>query len=249
MLSLFCYMMWDGRRLDEQGQSWVEMHIFLLIAVLAGAVLRALRTRARLRPETRERVMTYSFILFLFLIFTGYMTALCLFMLVVGSKDILASLQSATSLPPKVWLWFFVFVVYVRGASPDPWLVSIGILAFLLSMFKSDEEPPQEERLSRRWAIFWGIVGLFLAAYFLYGQFTNALAMCTSSEVCARYPYSFLQMRCRATCVFAHNFSKDFVFNLAAVGLTRIMMSGANLLAEVLSSVRKKKETDALQER
>jgi len=68
LLSLLCYMMWDGRGMDNYGRSWIELHVVLLLSALAGA---GLRVYAQLRPEARERTVGYSALLFLGLVFLG----------------------------------------------------------------------------------------------------------------------------------------------------------------------------------
>jgi len=231
LLSLLCYMMWDGRGMDNYGRSWIELHVVLLLSALAGA---GLRVYAQLRPEARERTVGYSALLFLGLVFLGDMTAAWLLALLVGPRAVLACLESAFSLPSGVWFWFLVFVVFVTAATPDPWLVGVGIVVLLLSIAKSGEEEPRQYSGARMWAVFWGIAALFLSAYYLYGQFNNAMPLCASSEVCARYPYTFLQMRCIATCALVHNFSRDWLFNVAAAVFAMVVLRGANHVTATL---------------
>lgn len=231
LLSLLCYMMWDGREMDNYDRSWIELHVVLLLSALAGA---GLRVYAQLRPEARERTVGYGALLFLGLVFLGNMTAAWLVTLLVGPRAVLARLESAFSLPSGIWFWFLVFVVFVTAATPEPWLIGVGIVLLLLSIAKSGEENHQRHGGARVWAVFWGIVGLFLSSYYLYGQINNALPLCMSNEICAKYPYAFLQMRCIGTCALAHNFSKDWLFHVATVIFTMTMMRGVDQLAAAL---------------
>ncbi|MEJ5253114.1 MAG: hypothetical protein HPY54_14540 [Chthonomonadetes bacterium] len=236
LLCLFCYMLWEGREIDSHGRSWEEVHIVLLLAALAGV---GLRVYAWLRPETKEKSAGYGAALFLILVFFAEMTAAFLVVLLAGARAVLTRLESALSLPADKWFWFTVFVVFVAGAAPDPWVVGIGIVAVLVSASKYSEEYQRHERRSMLWPVFWGGIGLLLSVYYLYGQFINALPTCLPNEACTQYPYTFLQTRCRATCVLMHNFSKDLLFNIAAVVFAMIMMRGANCIAQVLYRIHR----------
>ena len=137
LLSLFCYMMWDGREMDNDNydRSWRELHLVLLLTALAGA---GLRVYAQLRPEARERIVGYGALLFLGLVFLGNMTEAWLLTLLLRPRTVLARLESAFSLPSGIWFWFLVFVVFVTAATPEPWLIGVGIVSLLLSIAKSE---------------------------------------------------------------------------------------------------------------
>lgn len=233
LLTLWFYFMWQGRLMDANPpRGWIEVHVLLAVALVAGIAIRLYRTFAPQQAAEKAGKLTQFAVVFMIL--TAQVAPASLFVLVVGPRWVY-----------RLWgeegiLGMFVVVVVLWIASASPALGAIGWMLFTgaLLLPRSDQEAVPSRR-QQVWRVASVFLWLALSSYFLQGQFRNTLPECVSSDVCTKYPYMFLQERCVATCTLSRMLEQEWLICVAVMVFFYTAVRAAGLVTHAIVRVIK----------
>jgi hypothetical protein len=255
-LTVFFYLMWTGRWMDDFGSgSWIETHVLLAAAVVGGLTLRIYLHRATAAQE--KRVGRWLAMAVFFLALFGGVTEALVLALAAGRPRTVKYLREHffPQIERVIPVLLIVFLAAVSNthpvfvAAPLVFMAGMGIKLLYGEQGRDWSDVWREENApgvtgqadgTRRklWKQFGVWVWLFLSAYYIYGQVLNTWPACSGNPICEEYPYAWLRMRCYATCTLVHA-NTDGLFNIALLVFVVTATSALNSLGSAIERLRK----------
>lgn len=222
LLTVFFYIMWTGRQMDQGRYTVEEVHLSLTFAVLAGLALRVyLRKIDSSHLRTAVRVLWYFIGA---LVLTGFITEALLLAIASDAWQRLKDSADADNyryLQGVVVPIGIVLVFASVALTPSAIAAACGILLFvpffgsLLGNGDGGIVQARSEKTSLR-AIVASLAIAIGTAWWLYIGLLEVAPVCAESQVCSEYSVRLLQFRCQATCVVARGLSSG-LDGLAAI--------------------------------